>query len=109
MERARRLAGTAAIAVLQLVAQTISQAAALGKGVSVCGEMAGDPMFTELLVGMGLRSFSMHPTQVSSIKKRILRIDSELWRQRVDMVLASEDPQAICERLHTAMSASESN
>jgi phosphotransferase system enzyme I (PtsI) len=57
-------------AVLQLVAQTIAQANSRGKGVSVCGEMAGDPAFTELLIGMGLRSFSMHPTQVSSIKKR---------------------------------------
>ena len=48
-------------AVLSLIAQTIRQANAAGKGVSVCGEMAGDPEFTELLLAMGLRSFSMHP------------------------------------------------
>jgi phosphotransferase system enzyme I (PtsI) len=89
-------------AVLQLVAQTISQAAALGKGVSVCGEMAGDPAFTELLIGMGLRSFSMHPTQVSSIKKRILRVDTALWRERVDMVMQADDPLDACSRLRTA-------
>ncbi|WP_340138274.1 putative PEP-binding protein, partial [Stenotrophomonas maltophilia] len=49
-------------AVLQLIHQSISQARAAGKGVSVCGEMAGDPDFTELLLAMGLRSFSMHPS-----------------------------------------------
>ncbi len=44
-------------AVLQLIAQTIELACKAGKGVSVCGEMAGDPAFTELLLAMGLRSF----------------------------------------------------
>jgi phosphotransferase system enzyme I (PtsI) len=96
-------------AVLQLVAQTIAQATAQGKGVSVCGEMAGDPAFTELLIGMGLRSFSMHPTRVSSIKKRILRVDSSVWRSRVDMIVEAEDPQAICARLHTAATTPEPN
>ena len=65
-------------------------------------EMAGDASFTELLLGMGLRSFSMHPTQVSSIKKRILRVDAATWGKRVDLVLQAEDPQEICTRLHTA-------
>ena len=92
-------------AVLQLVARTISTANALGKEVSVCGEMAGDPAFTELLLGMGLRSFSMHPTQVSSIKKRILRVNAAAWAGRVDLVVEAEDPQAICARLHTAASS----
>ena len=61
-------------AVLQLILSTISQARAAGKGVSVCGEMAGDPAFTELLLAMGLRSFSMHPTQIASIKQKVLRV-----------------------------------
>ena len=94
-------------AVLQLIAQTIAQATAAGKGVSVCGEMAGDPAFTELLIGMGLRSFSMHPTQVSAIKKRILRVDSTMWSSRIDLVIQAEDPQAICTRLHAAPAPSE--
>ncbi len=89
-------------AVLQLIAQTIAKANELGKDVCVCGEMAGDPAFTELLLGMGLRSFSMHPTQVSSIKKRILRVDSKVWNKHVDLICESEDPQAIYERLQTA-------
>ena len=89
-------------AVLKLIAQTIAKANELGKDVCVCGEMAGDPAFTELLLGMGLRSFSMHPTQVSSIKKRILRVDSKVWSKHIDLICEAEDPQAIYERLHTA-------
>ena len=92
-------------AVLQLIAQTIAKANELGKDVCVCGEMAGDPAFTELLLGMGLRSFSMHPTQVSSIKKRILRVDSKVWNKHVDLICESEDPQAVYERLQTAVPA----
>jgi phosphotransferase system enzyme I (PtsI) len=88
-------------AVLQLIAQTISKANELGKEVSVCGEMAGDPAFTELLLGMGLRSFSMHPTQVSSIKKRILRVDSKLWSAHVDLICGDEEPQTVFTRLQT--------
>jgi phosphotransferase system enzyme I (PtsI) len=48
-------------AVLRLVADTIAECNAQGKGVSVCGEMAGDTALTRLLLGLGLRSFSMHP------------------------------------------------
>ncbi len=63
-------------AVLALIARTIAAARASGRHVSVCGEMAGDPAFTELLLGMGLRSFSMHPAQIATIKQRILRADT---------------------------------
>ncbi|MBC7664537.1 MAG: phosphoenolpyruvate--protein phosphotransferase [Caulobacter sp.] len=90
-------------AVLRLISQTISKANELGKDVCVCGEMAGDPAFTELLLGMGLRSFSMHPTQVSSIKKRILRVDSKMWSKHVDLICEAEDPQAIYDRLYKAV------
>ncbi|MFZ4551371.1 MAG: phosphoenolpyruvate--protein phosphotransferase [Aquabacterium sp.] len=83
-------------AVLQLLYSTISQARAAGKGVSVCGEMAGDPAFTELLLAMGLRTFSMHPTQVASIKQRVLRADTRRLAPLVPQVLGSEDPEATC-------------
>ena len=89
-------------AVLHLIAQTIAKANELGKDVCVCGEMAGDPAFTELLLGMGLRSFSMHPTQVSSIKKRILRVDSKVWSKHVGAICESEDPQTLYGQLQTA-------
>ena len=79
-------------AVLQLVAATIAECRKQGKGVSVCGEMAGDVMLTRLLLGMGLRSFSMHPAQILAVKQEILRSDTtrlEPWAQRV---IAAEDP-----------------
>jgi phosphotransferase system enzyme I (PtsI) len=83
-------------AVLRLLHQTITQARAAGKHVSVCGEMAGDPAFTELLLGMGLRSFSMHPAQIASIKQRVLRTDARRWAACVDDVLAADEPERQC-------------
>ncbi len=83
-------------AVLNLLANTINLARAAGKGVSVCGEMAGDPVFTELLLSMGLRSFSMHPTQVASVKQRVLRADTRRLTPSLTEILASEDPEQAC-------------
>jgi phosphotransferase system enzyme I (PtsI) len=60
-------------AVLSLVAGTIQTATRGGIPVAVCGEMAGDPELTRLLLGLGLRNFSMHPSQLLTIKERILR------------------------------------
>lgn len=75
-------------AVLGLIASTIQQARAAGKHVSVCGEMAGDPAFTETLLGMGLRSFSMHPAQIAAIKQRILRSDARRCAHSVTRLLS---------------------
>jgi phosphotransferase system enzyme I (PtsI) len=82
-------------AVLQLLYLTISSANALGRGVSVCGEMAGDPAFTELLLAMGLRSFSMHPARVSAVKQRVLRADTRLLGSQMARVLAADDPAEV--------------
>jgi phosphotransferase system enzyme I (PtsI) len=81
-------------AVLRLIADTIAECHRQGKGVSVCGEMAGDVAMTRLLLGMGLRSFSMHPSQILLVKQQVLRSDcakSAPWAQQV---LESEDPAA---------------
>jgi phosphotransferase system enzyme I (PtsI) len=86
-------------AVLQLVAQTIACANRLGKNVSVCGEMAGDPAFTELLLGMGLRSFSMHPSQIVTIKERILATDARRWASVIERVVGADDPERECQVL----------
>ena len=82
-------------AVLRLIADTISQAQAAGKGVCVCGEMAGDMEFTELLIGLGLRSFSMHPAQIPAIKQRILRSDSKRLRTYAATVMLSDEPRLV--------------
>jgi phosphotransferase system enzyme I (PtsI) len=92
-------------AVLTLLAQVIAQGRAAGKPVSVCGEMAGDPEFTQLLLSMGLRSFSMHPSQIASIKQRVLLTDARRWEQQLDRVLRADDPEAEC-RIAAAMAAS---
>lgn len=79
-------------AVLRLVANTISEGHAQGKPVSVCGEMAGDVSMTKLLLGMGLRSFSMHPAQILAVKQEVLRSDTSklaLWAQAI---LADDEP-----------------
>ncbi|MCU7370989.1 phosphoenolpyruvate--protein phosphotransferase [Paucibacter sp. O1-1] len=80
-------------AVLQLISTSIAQATAAGKSVSVCGEMAGDAAFTDLLLAMGLRNFSMHPSQIPSVKQRILRADAARLAAALPEVLSSEDPQ----------------
>ena len=89
-------------AVLQLLATSIAQARAAGKSVSVCGEMAGDPAFTDLLLAMGLRSFSMHPSQIPSVKQRVLRIDAARLAGVLPEVLRSEDPQLEAETAFAA-------
>ena len=82
-------------AVLQLVANTISECRAQGKGVSVCGEMAGDVTMTRLLLGLGLRSFSMHPSQILAVKQQILRADTRKLRAWAQEVVHSDDPAAL--------------
>jgi phosphoenolpyruvate-protein phosphotransferase (PTS system enzyme I) len=81
-------------AVLSLLSSTIRKARSAGKGVSVCGEMAGDTAFTRLLLAMGLRSFSMHPRQIAPVKQSVLRADCARLAAAVETVLHSDDPSA---------------
>ena len=79
-------------AILHLVANTIAQGLAQDKAISVCGEMAGDPSLTRLLLGMGLRSFSMHPTQILAVKQVVLRSDTSRLKPWAQRVLESDNP-----------------
>ena len=79
-------------AVLRLVAETIAECNAQGKGVSVCGEMAGDISLTRLLLGLGLRSFSMHPAQILAVKQEVLRADAARLVPWAQQILDAEDP-----------------
>ena len=79
-------------AVLRLVAEVIAAANAAGKEVCVCGEMAGDLSMTRLLLGLGLRSFSMHPAQILAVKQEVLRADSSKLAPWAGEVLGSECP-----------------
>jgi phosphotransferase system enzyme I (PtsI) len=79
-------------AVLTLVAGTIQAATRGGVPVAVCGEMAGDLQFTRLLLGLGLRNFSMHPSQLLPIKARILRTNLAEVQTLAQRVLRASDP-----------------
>ncbi|MDR6213258.1 phosphoenolpyruvate--protein phosphotransferase [Paracidovorax wautersii] len=82
-------------AVLGLVADVISEGQAQGKSVCVCGETAGDVAMTRLLLGLGLRSFSMHPAQILAVKQEVLRADTRKLAAWAQEVMASEDPAAL--------------
>lgn len=79
-------------AVLHLIAFTLREATSAGVPVSVCGEMAGDPQLTRLLLGMGLTEFSMHPSQLLLVKQEILRADLRRLEKPVADVLAAFEP-----------------
>jgi phosphotransferase system enzyme I (PtsI) len=79
-------------AVLRLIADTIRAGLQAGKPVSVCGEMAGDPQLTRLLLGLGLRSFSMHPTQILAVKQEVLRSDISKLTDWAERVIEADDP-----------------
>ncbi|SFM96726.1 phosphoenolpyruvate--protein phosphotransferase [Variovorax sp. OV329] len=82
-------------AVLRLVADTIAECRRQNKAVSVCGEMAGDTSFTRLLLGLGLRSFSMHPSQILAVKQEVLRADVSRLEEWAQEVVNSEDPASM--------------
>ena len=81
-------------AVLRLVADVIAEGHAQGKAVSVCGETAGDVSMTRLLLGLGLRSFSMHPAQILAVKQEVLRADTRKLAPWAQQVLQGEVPAA---------------
>ncbi len=93
-------------AVLQLLSHTIGRALARGRSVSVCGEMAGDPTFTELLLAMGLRSFSMHPARIAGIKQKVLRSDTRSLAGHLPALLSADAPAELASQLGLARSLS---
>ena len=79
-------------AVLHLIAHTIQAANRGGTPIAVCGEMAGEPGLTRLLLGFGLRNFSMHAQQLLSIKERVLRTNLAEAQPLAQRVLRQSDP-----------------
>ncbi len=86
-------------AVLKLISQTIQSAQRVGTPVAVCGEMAGDPKLTKLLLGMGLREFSMHPAQLLEVKQQVMMSDAAQLAVRVARILKLDEPEKIAEQL----------
>lgn len=86
-------------AVLRLIADVIKACNRRGTPVSVCGEMAGDPVLTRLLLGFGLREFSMHPAQVLVIKQEILRSRASDCSKQSSKILRQGDPMKLAAAL----------
>lgn len=82
-------------AILQLIEITLKAGKKLGKEVSVCGEMAGDSKLTRLLLGLGLRQFSMHPSHILSIKHQVLQSDLVKLVPAARKILSSHDSDKI--------------
>ena len=95
-------------AVLMLLAHVISSAEKAEKPVSMCGEMAGDPNLTRLLLGMGLRQFSMHPAQIPAVKQKVKQSDASELTPLVKRLVRLEDSVRIQEQLEKLNTAAPS-
>jgi phosphotransferase system enzyme I (PtsI) len=84
-------------AILYLLSNTIAIGAKHGVPVAVCGEMAGDTRLTRLLLGMGLREFSMHPSQLLPVKQEVLNSDLRLLVPQTKKILRAIEPSVIAE------------
>ena len=82
-------------AVLHLIASVIAQANAAKVPVTVCGEMAGDVDLTRLLLGFGLRDFSMHPANLLTVKQRVLMTNLPDDEALVQKILLADDPDKL--------------
>jgi phosphoenolpyruvate-protein phosphotransferase (PTS system enzyme I) len=82
-------------AVLYLVSNSIRLAHAAGKPVTICGEMAGDVDKTRLLLGFGLRSFSMHPANLLTVKQRVLMSNLHEAESISAKVLKADSPERL--------------
>lgn len=74
-------------AVLKLIHMTLEAGRKLGKPVTMCGEMAGDSQYTRLLLGMGLRNFSMHPNGIADVKRIILQSEIKALTEQVNHLM----------------------
>lgn len=86
-------------AILQLLAHVIGSANKANVPVSVCGEMAGELSYTRLLLGLGLRQFSMHPAQLLATKQRVLTTSLPEIAALTQKILRADDPMKIQELL----------
>jgi phosphoenolpyruvate-protein phosphotransferase (PTS system enzyme I) len=86
-------------AVVKLVASAIRTATKMETPIAVCGEMAGELRLTRLLLGFGLRNFSMHPKQLLAIKQRILTSSLADCEAAANKILKTDDPVKITSAL----------
>jgi len=82
-------------AVLRLIHHTVEVCRHHGKQVSICGEVAGDPLALPLFIGMGVDQLSMNPNRIFDLCRLVKRIDSRLVRHLVAPVLAAGSEKAV--------------
>lgn len=88
-------------AVVQLLSMVVATARRRGRTVAVCGEMAGDPMFTAMLLALGIEELSLHPNTMLEVRRAVRSLDLARLRTRRGALLRARDRQAI-ERWLTA-------
>ncbi len=98
-ERVADLASPFHPAVIQLIARTIETAHTKSKWVGLCGEMAGDPLATPLLLGLGLDEFSMAPTSIPLVKQVIRNLELKKCREIARTALGLPSTEAVKEYL----------
>jgi phosphotransferase system enzyme I (PtsI) len=86
-------------AVLKLLSFAIGAANKAGVPIAVCGEMAGEARLTRLLLGLGLRNFSMHPAHLLEIKQRVIASDCRALKPIVERIRRIDDPAKIAAAL----------
>ena len=82
-------------AVLRLIKFTTAAGGNAGIPVSVCGEIAGDPRYTALMVGLGIHELSMAPASLLKVKQRIRSLDVAAAQRLVHAVMEQSDPGRI--------------
>jgi phosphoenolpyruvate-protein phosphotransferase (PTS system enzyme I) len=78
-------------AVLRLIQFTIEAALRRGMPISICGEMAGEPRFSALLLGLGVRNLSMAPRNIPRVKQRIRNLDMIAATRRARAIMDQSD------------------
>ena len=91
-------------AILNLLSSIIDQAKRADVPVAVCGEMAGDPTLTKLLLALGLTDFSMHFSQLLLVKREILKANVGLLKARAPRVLRAYEPEEQAKALEYLLS-----
>ena len=82
-------------AIIRLLALAIGSAKKARKPIAVCGEMAGEVDLTRLLLGLGLRHFSMHPAHLLTVKQRVLTTEVAALKGLVERIRRADGPEKI--------------
>ena len=80
-------------AVIEMLSRIVRGTRAAGRSVQICGELAGDPEYIPLLLGLGISEFSLPPGQIATVKAALVRAHATRCRERVDAFL--DDSRAV--------------